>query len=105
MKQLAVMVVAVGLLSACSEQAAEQPWTRWVCENQSEVFWRLTDPQGDKVDVRLGGQDKVYHLVNVPAGSGALYQDGELAFHTKGEQGMVYWTANDEVIGLGCKAP
>ena len=39
------------------------------------------------------------------SGSGALYSDGLLSFHTKGKEGLVYWAANDDLIGRGCQAP
>ena len=54
--------------------------------------------------MRLGGGDIVHRLTQEPAASGALYSDGRLSFHTKGEEGLVYWTANDDLIGRGCKA-
>ena len=57
------------------------------------------------VDVRLGGGDQVYRLKAEPGASGALYSDGMLAFHTKGEEGLVYWVATNDLIGRGCKAP
>jgi hypothetical protein len=28
-----------------------------------------------------------------------------LAFHKKGDEGLVYWVATDDLIGRGCKAP
>ena len=55
--------------------------------------------------VRLGGGDQVYRLKSEPGASGELYSDGVLAFHTKGEEGLVYWVATNDLIGRGCKAP
>ncbi len=55
--------------------------------------------------MRLGGGDQVYRLKAEPGASGALYSDGMLAFHTKGEEGLVYWVATNDLIGRGCKAP
>lgn len=94
------------LLAGCSSQQVERDeWVRWVCDSQVEVLWRLADTRGEQVDVRLGGDDTVYRLTQEPAGSGVLYSDGRLSFHTKGDQGLVYWTANDDLIGRGCQAP
>lgn len=73
--------------------------------HQAEVLWRFADAQRDQVDVRLGGGDQVYRLKAEPGASGALYSDGMLAFHTKGEEGLVYWVATNDLIGRGCKAP
>ena len=99
-----ITLALAALLGGCaSSQAPTDEWTRWVCDSQAEVFWRLADGQGEQVDVRLGGGDIVYRLRQEPAGSGALYSDRMLSFHTKGEQGLVYWTANDDLIGRGCK--
>ena len=92
------------LLSACATQPEPgDHWTRWVCDSQAEVLWR---PVGDEaVDLRLGGGDIVHRLQREPSGSGALYSDGILAFHSTGEEGLVYRVANDDLIGRGCKAP
>ncbi|AIN60563.1 MULTISPECIES: MliC family protein [Pseudomonas] len=102
--------LALATLAGCSLLQPAQPapadnWTRWVCDSQAEVLWRFADAQQDAVDVRLGGGDQVYRLKAEPGASGALYSDGMLAFHTKGEEGLVYWVATNDLIGRGCKAP
>ncbi|MFB4392438.1 MULTISPECIES: MliC family protein [unclassified Pseudomonas] len=103
-------LVALATLAGCSllqpsAPAATDNWTRWVCDSQAEVLWRYADAQQDAVDVRLGGGDQVYRLKPEPGASGALYSDGVLAFHNKGEEGLVYWVATNDLIGRGCKAP
>ncbi|AVF53945.1 hypothetical protein AL527_01530 [Pseudomonas fulva] len=103
-------VMALATLAGCSmlqpaQTAPADNRTRWVCDTQAEVLWRFADPQRDQVDVRLGGGDQVYRLKAEPGASGALYSDGMLAFHTKGEEGLVYWVATNDLIGRGCKAP
>lgn len=103
--RLAGLTAMALLLAACSQQrAAPEQWTRWVCDSQAEVLWRVADGKGEQVDVRLGGDDIVHRLILEPAASGALYSDGRLSFHTKGDEGLVYWTATDDLIGRGCKA-
>ena len=105
-KQACITLALASLLGACaSSPAPSDEWMRWVCDSQAEVLWRLADRKGEQVDVRLGGGDIVYRLSQEPSGSGALYSDGVLSLHTKGEQGVVYWTANDDLIGRGCKVP
>ncbi len=100
------LAAAMLLLGACvSQPAPSDEWTRWVCDSQTEVLWRFADSSRESVDLRLGGGDIVYRLTQESSGSGALYSDGLLSFHTKGEEGLVYWTANDDLIGRGCKAP
>ena len=100
------LLASFSLLGACASQPApSEQWTRWVCDSQAEVLWRFADSSHKAVDVRLGGGDIVYRLSEEPAASGALYSNGLLSLHTKGEQGLVYWTANDDLIGRGCKAP
>mgnify|MGYP001762383420 FL=1 len=96
-----------GLLLAFSARRppVSDQWTRWVCDSQTEVLWRFANGSVEQVDVRLGGDDIVYRLTQEPAASGVLYSDGRLSFHTKGEEGLVYWTATDDLIGRGCKAP
>ncbi|MGE8465165.1 MliC family protein [Pseudomonas putida] len=103
-------VAALATLAGCSLLQPAQPapadvWTRWVCDTQTEVLWRFADAQFEAVDVRLGGGDQVYRLKSEPGASGDLYSDGVLAFHTKGDEGLVYWVATNDLIGRGCKAP
>jgi membrane-bound inhibitor of C-type lysozyme len=100
------LLALLSLLGACASQPAPSDnWTRWVCDSQAEVLWRFADSSRESVDVRLGGGDIVYRLNQQVSGSGALYSDGLLSFHTKGEEGLVYWAANDDLIGRGCQAP
>ncbi|BAN46109.1 hypothetical protein PCA10_03770 [Metapseudomonas resinovorans NBRC 106553] len=94
------------LLAGCAGQReVSDDWTRWVCDSQTEVLWRFADAEKSGIDLRLGGGDIVHRLKREPSGSGALYSDGNLAFHTKGDEGLVYWVATDDLIGRGCKAP
>lgn len=105
-KQGCITLALTALLGACASQPApSDAWTRWVCDSQAEVLWRFADSSREVVDLRLGGGDIVHRLKLEPAGSGALYSDGMLAFHTKGEEGLVYRVAGDDLIGRGCKAP
>jgi membrane-bound inhibitor of C-type lysozyme len=105
LKQVTLLAL-LSVLGACASQPAESDnWTRWVCDSQTEVLWRFADSSRESVDVRLGGGDIVYRLTQEPSGSGVLYSDGVLSFHSKGEQGLVYWTAKDDLIDRGCQAP
>ncbi|AOE82872.1 MliC family protein [Pseudomonas sp. TCU-HL1] len=99
-------LAAMALVAGCAgQQAPSDDWTRWVCDSQTEVLWRFADAGKESVDLRLGGGDIVHRLRQEPSGSGLLYSDGSLAFHTKGDEGLVYWVATDDLIGRGCKAP
>ena len=106
-----VFALAALALLACSSSMnlfdkAEpaDKWTTWTCDSKAEVNWRFANQARSEVDVRLGGSDQVYRLKQEVAASGVLYSDGQLAFHTKGEEGLVYWVATDDLIGRGCKA-
>ncbi|MHC6227746.1 MliC family protein [Pseudomonas sp. X10] len=110
MKALMALVALTTLAGCANFHSSDDPapsdnWTRWVCDSQAEVLWRFADASQDAVDVRLGGGDQVYRLKSEPGASGALYSDGVLAFHTKGNEGVVYWVATNDLIGRGCKAP
>lgn len=103
-------VLGMTLLAGCTSwwpSSAPSPVapTRWVCDSRVEVFWQYIDAAHGQVDVRLGGQDQVYHLKTEPGADGQLYSDGVLAFHVKDDQGLVYWVATNDLIGRGCKAP
>ncbi|GIZ10944.1 MliC family protein [Pseudomonas sp. NCCP-436] len=105
MTRLTVLAFAALLLSACSNQPpAPGVWQHWVCDSGAELQWRFSDERFEQVDVRLGGDDIVYRLSQELAASGVLYSDGRLSFHTKGEQGLIYWTATDDLIGSNCRA-
>lgn len=95
-------LAATVLLSACADQpVANDQWTSWVCGNHTEVLWR---PAGeDAIDLRLGGSDIAHRLKRQPSASGVLYSDPLLAFHTKGEEGVVYRVGTEQLVGRGCK--
>ncbi|MBT9302203.1 MULTISPECIES: MliC family protein [Pseudomonas] len=106
-----IALAALALLAGCANlnmfnKAEPQPetWTTWVCDSQAQVNWRFVGADHNQVDVRLGGSDQVYRLKQEVAASGTLYSNDQLAFHTKGEEGLVYWVATDDLIGRGCKA-
>lgn len=103
LKQASCTLALTALLGGCASQPPSDEWTRWVCDGQTEVLWRFADKDGESVDLRLGGGDIVHRLVQEPFGSGAFYSDGMLAFHTKGEEGLVYRVVDDDLIGRGCK--
>ncbi len=105
-----IAVAMLGLLGGCADlhllkSPTTDNWTTWVCDSQAQVLWRYTDDSRKAVDVRLGGDDQVRRLKLEPSGSGSLYSDDMLAFHVKGEEGLVYWVATNDLIGRGCKAP
>ncbi|MCF4995885.1 hypothetical protein GIW70_10160 [Pseudomonas syringae] len=105
-----IAVTALAVLSGCAQlnlfQSSDTPdgWTTWTCDSQAKVLWRYADASQKEVDVRLGGADQVYRLKEEPGASGSLYSDDMLAFHVKGEEGLVYWVATNDLIGRGCKA-
>lgn len=102
------LLLSLGVLGACANQpepAAAEGWTKWVCETKVEVLWRFTDSQHEAIDLRLGGDDIVHRLRLEKSASGALYSDPVLAFHTRGDEAVIYRPANEEVIGRFCKAP
>ncbi|WP_454836370.1 MliC family protein [Pseudomonas lini] len=105
-----IAVAALALLAGCANlnlfNAAEpaDSWTTWTCDSQAKVLWRYTDVSRKEVDVRLGGANQVYRLKLEPGAEGSLYSNDMLAFHVKGEEGLVYWVATNDLIGRGCKA-
>ncbi|WP_434560380.1 MliC family protein [Pseudomonas sp. Z5-35] len=106
-----IAVVALALLAGCSQlgffqssEPAVEGWTSWTCDSEAKVLWRYADAAHKEVDVRLGGAEKVYHLKLEPGAEGSLYSDDMLAFHVKGEEGLAYWVATNDLIGRGCKA-
>ncbi|UZE28743.1 MliC family protein [Pseudomonas asplenii] len=108
-----IALASLALLGGCaafnlpSSTSAKDNWTRWVCDSQTEVFWRYADRSQQSVDVRIGGADQVYRLKPEVGAvdSGVLYSDNMLAFHKKGDEGLVYWVATNDLIGRACKAP
>lgn len=105
-----IAVMALALLAGCAQLNLLHPsepvagWTTWTCDSEAKVIWRYTDDAHKAVDVRLGGAERVYRLKLEPGASGALYSDDMLAFHIKGEEGLAYWVATNDLIGRGCKA-
>ena len=47
LKHGCITLALAALLGGCaSSQAPTDDWTRWVCDSQVEVLWRLADGQG-----------------------------------------------------------
>ena len=109
-----IALVSLAALSGCAAfnatfnqaSAPADNWTHWTCDSQAEVLWRYVDTTQQAVDVRLASGDQVYRLKpeNGAVDSGVLYSDNVLAFHKKGEEGLVYWVATNDLIGRACKA-
>ncbi len=99
-----VLLAASAVLSGCASSPSGEQWTTWTCDSQAKVMWRYADGHQKAVDVRLGGSDVVYQLQQEPVETGAFYSSDVLAFHIKGQEGLLYWVANDDLIGRGCKA-
>jgi hypothetical protein len=104
-KHLFVLALAASIGACTIQPEPSAAWTRWVCDSQVEVYWRPAPTLAQGVEVRLGAGDMPYHLTPEPAASGTLYSNSVLALHLKGEEGLVYWVANNDLIGRGCKAP
>ncbi len=98
-------VMALVLLGGCASSQPTDAWTTWTCDSQAKVLWRYAESNQSAIDVRLGGGDIVYRLKQEPVETGAFYSSDVLAMHIKGQEGLVYWVANNDLIGRGCKAP
>ena len=99
-------LTVLALVGGCSSrQASDDEWTHWVCDSQVDLLWRFAGSDQESVDLRLGGSDVVHRLKLERTGSGNLFTDGNLALHTKGDEGLVYWATTDDLIGRGCRAP
>jgi membrane-bound inhibitor of C-type lysozyme len=101
MRYLALAVFMV-LLTACRSHVAPQ-WQHWRCDNQRQILWRFTDKPMQHLVLRLDQDATRYRLRQQRSGSGILYANEQLSFHMKGEQGMLYWTKSNAVIGMNCK--
>ncbi|WP_277960563.1 MliC family protein [Pseudomonas sp. RIT-To-2] len=102
-----VAMMAFAVLGGCAsfnQAPAPADWAHWTCDSQATVDWRYLDASKNSVEVKLGGSAQVYHLKAEPGASGELYSDGVLAFHSKGNEGLVYWVATNDLIGRACKA-
>lgn len=99
-----VLLGTSALLAGCASSQPTEQWTTWTCDSQATVLWRYADSDLGAVDVRLGGGDIVYRLKQEPVETGAFYSSDVLAFHIKGQEGLLYWVANNDLIGRGCKA-
>ncbi len=106
MNKYILLLASALALSACANIQPEPsgPWTEWVCDSQIKVYWRPDNAAEHGLEVRIGAGDMIHHLRREPSGSGELYSDNQLAFHIKGDEGLVYWLAGNNLIGRGCKA-
>ena len=100
-----IVLATLAVLGGCASMKAPETsntWTSWVCEGNAQVHWRYVDQANKEVDVRLNDSDQVFRLSAEP-GSPSLYSNNVLAFRNKGDEGLVYWEANNDLIGRGCK--
>lgn len=100
-----IALATLAVLGGCANMKAPQTsstWTTWVCDSKAQVNWLYADAAKAEVDVRLNESDQVVRLTAEP-GSPSLYSNGVLAFQNKGDEGLVYWEANNDLIGRGCK--
>lgn len=105
MKGLIALATLAVLGGCASMKAPEQgdTWNRWICDSKAQVHWRYVGQIKAEVDVRLNESAQVFRLKAEP-GTPSLYSNGVLAFNNKGDEGLVYWEATDDLIGRGCKA-
>lgn len=100
-----IALATFAVLGGCATMNAPEPgdnWAHWVCDSKAQVHWRYVDPAKAEVEVRLNESDQVFRLKAEP-GAPALYSNGVLAFQNKGDEGLVYWEATNDLIGRGCK--
>ncbi|MCD5972171.1 MliC family protein [Pseudomonas quasicaspiana] len=100
-----IALATFAVLGGCASMKAPETgntWTSWVCDSKAQVHWRYVDKAKAEVDVRLNESDQVFRLTAEP-GSPSLYSNGVLAFQNKGDEGLVYWDATNDLIGRGCK--
>ncbi|MCJ8168246.1 MliC family protein [Atopomonas sediminilitoris] len=107
MRKLCVVTLCLGLAACASSPQhgsgdAATAWQHWQCAGGERFSWRLAKAQADTVELKLDALR--FDLPRQPTGSGMLYSDGTLVFHAKGEQGLLYWAADDELVGRDCRA-
>jgi len=106
-RSLLLGLLGVALLAGCAGHGARQTggWTHWVCDSKAAFDWRYVDRSQSIVDLKLESDGLIRHLNREPATDGQSYTDGLVAFHIRGDQGLVYWIANNDLIGRGCRTP
>ncbi len=100
-------LTALLAVAGCSmlSPAPVGPWAHWQCDSRAELDWRYAEADRSVIEVKLGSSDRLYRLHAEPGTEGQLYSDGVLAVDLRGESGLVYWVATNDLIGRGCKAP
>lgn len=111
MKKLALvgLVIFTQLLVSCQRhvepktEAVRMPWYRWVCDSGAVVEWSYEDASKQRLQFRLDNSrqlslfDKIHETE-----LGVLYSDGTTGLRIKDNQGLVFWTSNDDIIGSNC---
>jgi hypothetical protein len=101
-----IVLATLAVLGGCASMKGPEPaapWNNWVCDGNAQVHWRYAGSAKAEVDVRLNESEQVFRLKAEP-GTPTLYSNGVLAFNDKGDEGLVYWEATNDLIGRGCKA-
>ncbi|MBA1276532.1 MliC family protein [Stutzerimonas stutzeri] len=105
MKGLYIPFAAL-LLGGCGhwQSGPDAPFVRWKCQSQQNIAWRYADDSRQTVELKIGDSEQVHRLRKEPATRGAFYSDGVVAFHDKGNQALVFRTADDKLLAHGCSA-
>lgn len=102
----ALMLATTLLLGGCGhwQSGPDAPFVRWKCQSQQNIAWRYADSERQRIDLKIGNSEEVHHLRKEPATRGVFYSDGQVGFHDKGNQALVYRLADDKLLAHGCSA-
>lgn len=108
MKKLAfiygVPLLFVAFLPGCAQhEPMESPWQYWICANHISVLWRFADTQQETIEIYLDQRSRPYYLQHARSGSGMLYRNAELVFHSKGLEGAVYQSTDGVLLAQDCR--
>lgn len=99
------------LLVACSHNQEDGAPARndlskrlWTCDTGVTIEWQPEDSEYNKIHLRIDDSEKRYILSKAyTTNKGTLYSNTEIAFRVKNQSGIVFWAANDEIIGQNCQ--
>lgn len=79
----------------------QHTWRNWQCRDGQTLQTRYQDPQGNTLRLRYQGNEA--QLTHTPSENIAIYENGQIAFFSDGQNASVGLPQNSILYSTGCR--